>query len=174
MNFKGVLVSLIIILVLMGLSMGGGILIDRYALAPLKCPKCPEQAQIEEKHHHNVVTDPTPQGKYCGEVINAEATLKGRLLTVDMWDKCKRGKYEYELKYPNVLYKYTIMPSILAGVGYLPELKKWDALVGGELDILRNYKWFGVGGGVWYIQGINTKFKQGGAKATLAFSFGHE
>lgn len=87
---------------------------------------------------------------------------------------CNTGYRTMELDIKPIFPKWSLRLGVIGGVGYMPEIKKLDAILGAEAGILRHYKRFAVGGGAWYMQGMSSDFKAGGLKADFLCSFGRQ
>ena len=94
------------------------------------------------------------------------------ILAIDGWGNVGRRTMKIDIKtsFP----KWTLKLGILGGVGYMPEIKKYDALVGGEIELFRHYSRYAVGGGGWYMQGVTSHFKAGGLQTSFLCSFGRQ
>lgn len=108
--------------------------------------------------------DITIIGRQRGNFIDLQASDGG----------CNTGYRTMELDIKPIFPKWSLKLGILGGAGYFPETQKFDALLGAESELFRHYDRYAVGGGVWYMQGITSKFKAGGAKATFLCSFGRQ
>jgi hypothetical protein len=157
-----------ITLFIIGILIGGG----GWAYIDYKFFPCPVAG---------ISVDPQPQGKptpnpdapnpyACGrDIIINGMMYENSVFRATAYTDCLSAYRDFKLTYNCPTPKYSIMLSALAGVGYMPD-KTFDALVGGELEILRHWKLLSVGGGIWYMQGLFTDFKAGGVKATLYFN----
>ena len=94
------------------------------------------------------------------------------ITAVDGWGNIGRRTMELNIK--TIFPKWTLKLGILGGVGYMPEIKKYDALVGGEIELFRHYSRYAVGGGGWYMQGVTSYFKAGGLQTSFLCSFGRQ
>ncbi len=94
------------------------------------------------------------------------------IMAVDGWGNIGRRTMVLDIK--PVFPKWSLKLGLIGGAAYLPETKKFDALIGGEGALFRHYSRYAVGGGVWYMQGLTTDFKAGGAKADFLFSWGKQ
>lgn len=94
------------------------------------------------------------------------------VMAVDGWGNVGRRTMELDAK--TILPKWSLKLGLIGGAAYLPETKKFDALVGGEGELFRHYSRYAVGGGVWYMQGLTSDFKAGGLQASFLCSFGKQ
>lgn len=94
------------------------------------------------------------------------------VIAVDGWGNIGRRTMALDIK--TIFPKWSLKIGLIGGAGYMPETKKFDALVGGEAELFRHYSRFAVGGGGWYMQGVTSDFKAGGLQASFLCSFGKQ
>jgi len=99
---------------------------------------------------------------------------RDKFIDIQASDGCKTGYRTMEIDVKTAFPKWSLKLGILGGAGYQQETKQFDALLGAELELFRHFKAFGVGGGIWYMQGVATNYKAGGLKADILFSWGRQ
>lgn len=123
--------------------------------------------------------DPKPGVKNpyaCGATINIIGAMReGKFFTTASND-CMTVNREFELEVvcPEKYYHkpYSIQFQVMSYVGYNKEIGKFNALIGGTLAFIWNYKYGSVGVGVSYLQGLAIPEYYGGLVAFAQVDFG--
>jgi hypothetical protein len=121
-----------------------------------------------------VITAPpgTPIDK-CGALLfDAALAEDNKSIHVRTWNKCFSSTVDFPATckaVPPVIKKWSIGLQLFLLPGYNTELKKFDALAGGELFFMRNFKYGSIGAGLLYQQGLMIKQYYAGAAVLAKF-----
>ena len=163
-----------LIIILIVYILGGG----TWALIDWKLLPCPKDGITQTPGPEippQIKDSPGRDPYYCGRTIHLSGEMiKEKVFRATAVNDCMTVYRDFNFNCACPLPKWTIKPGLLAGVGFMPETNRVDGLIGAEFDFMRHYKRFGVGGGVWYIQGLTSQFKAGGVKADFAFFTGSQ
>lgn len=164
---------LLICLLCLGVGAGGYAIID-YKFFP--CPEADDFSVTQGEEHDPEPRPGVPDPYVGGKTLKIEGEhLDQETLRVKAWTDYLSNYRDFHLDFTcPYIPKWTLGIGILGGVGYMKEINKFDAVIGGEIELFRHFKWLSVGGGIWYTQGVLTDYKAGGLKANIQFSWGKQ
>jgi len=164
---------IIIIVVFCAGSFTGG-----YFYGKSRCPQ--EAAIIDETPTHTEHDTPPVTADPCawyGACQKSDIQITGKfrrdkknIFDVEARDACKHADKSFTLAFPVRERKWSIqiMPFIFGG--YNSELKRADIFGGGQLQVLRNYGFYSVGGAGIYAYNFMSKDHYGGGGAVFGFN----